>query len=117
MEAQISTVQDGKESEISSLKAEIKTLSKAVTTQKSKPRAVSKPKTVKKKVMPKKVAAVKPWVLKAAQPGKAWIARQGAKDIKAVQAGDNVQGIGRVQSILFVSGRWIVQGTSGQIRQ
>lgn len=57
------------------------------------------------------------WQLKAAQPGKAWIAKKGQAAIKPVQIGENVDGIGTIQDIRLISNRWVVVGSKGKIQQ
>lgn len=57
------------------------------------------------------------WELRAAQPGRAWVSKPGARDMQSVVVGESLQGIGRVTGISFVNGRWVVQGTTGQILQ
>ena len=58
------------------------------------------------------------WVLKAAQPGKAMVARKsGNKEIKNVQIGDTLAGIGTIQDIHFDGSKWVVRGSSGNIVQ
>lgn len=69
---------------------------------------------------PKKTASASrggAWQLKAAKPGKAWVARAGSNNIQGVGVGDTLEGIGRVTAISFVGGRWVVQGSNGSIRQ
>lgn len=89
----------------------------------TQPKAESKPApqqqaTAPKQAAPKKAASAGgAWQLKAAKPGKAWVSRAGSNNIQGVSVGDNLDGIGRVTAISFVSGRWVVQGTAGSIRQ
>jgi intracellular multiplication protein IcmG len=57
------------------------------------------------------------WVLRAATPGQAWIAVSStANDLKEVQVGDTLPGIGKVTAITQYNGAWVVQGTKGEIR-
>ncbi len=78
----------------------------------SKPKAVSRPAP-----SPKTAPSSAPWELRAAQPGRAWISRAGAKDMQGVQVGQSVDGIGRVTAITYQNGRWTVSGTNGSIQQ
>ena len=55
------------------------------------------------------------WVLRAAQPGKAWVSQQGQRDMRSVVVGDSLPGIGRITEISFSNGHWTVQGTTGKI--
>jgi hypothetical protein len=58
------------------------------------------------------------WVLKAAKPGVAWVARKGTDDLKMVEVGDSLAGVGRVTAIVkSSSGNWTVNGTKGRISQ
>jgi acyl dehydratase len=49
--------------------------------------------------------------------GQAMIAVHGERDLKMVRIGDEVSGIGRVTAIENSGNGWIVQGTTGQIKQ
>lgn len=55
--------------------------------------------------------------IRAAQPGKAWVARPGDNDLQSVSVGDSLPGLGRVTSIAQVGGRWVVEGTRGRLTQ
>lgn len=89
------------------------------------PAPSSAPAPVKKAAAPKPKAQPAPapaatrttWVLKAAKPGKAWVSPAGANTIRGVGLGDTLDGIGKITAISFSGGRWIIQGTGGQIRQ
>lgn len=73
----------------------------------------SKPAVTKKKTSSKSVV----WELRAAQPGKAWVSQKGKRDMKPVVVGDSLSGIGRIQGIDLVNGRWVVRGSGGTIKQ
>lgn len=82
--------------------------------------AVKKP--VEKKVVAAVVApaAVKPsgkWVLRAAQPGRAWVSRAGERDMQSIEVGQTLPGIGRINAITFDAGVWKITGTQGVIVQ
>ncbi len=47
----------------------------------------------------------------------AYIARQGTDNLQTVRVGDTVTGLGRITSIAMESGRWVVRGTNGIVRQ
>ncbi|MFK7838985.1 MAG: hypothetical protein AB8B83_01530 [Bdellovibrionales bacterium] len=72
------------------------------------------PKKAVSKTKPSPRKAVK-WVLKSAQPGKATISRQGSNDLKSVEIGSVVAGIGRVTDVSLINGAWVVKGTRGSI--
>ena len=82
------------------------------TTQKS----ASKPKTRK---VASKPTARKHWILKAAQPGKAWISEKGQTDSKTITVGSYVSGLGKIKSIeqLPTTGRWVVTGSKNTLHQ
>ena len=83
---------------------------------KSTQKSVSKPKTRKAASKP---APRKHWVLKAAQPGKAWIAEKGQTDSKTITVGSYVSGLGKIKSIeqLPTTGRWVVTGSKNTLHQ
>jgi hypothetical protein len=57
------------------------------------------------------------WVLRSASPGQAWVAASAtAHDLQHVQAGDTLDGIGKVTAIDQENGIWIVRGTKGRIQ-
>lgn len=84
--------------------------------------APKKPKTLHKSSKLTTKAPKKPqasskgkWKLRAALPGKATIARENSNDLRTVEVGDRLDSIGKIQSISLENGKWIVQGTKGQI--
>ena len=79
-------------------------------------KTVAKKKTPSHKVAVKAMPATK-WVLRAATPGGAWIAKDDKSlDLKRVQIGDNVPGIGTVRAIKSSGGSWVVEGSTGSLR-
>lgn len=86
-----------------------KTREKPQTENPVKPKRVQKPKPAP--------ATAASWELRAAQPGKAWVSKKGDRNMKSVQVGDRIEGVGQITAISYLSGRWIVQGTNGEIRQ
>lgn len=122
IERQVKQIQESEDSRIKDvsegldlLKKEIgqldKKSEKTITAPKPKITAVPKKRNVTKK------ASRVIWELRAAQPGKAWVSKKGQNEIQSVVLGDNLPDIGRITSIAYNKGRWVVQGTSGQIRQ
>lgn len=81
--------------------------------------SVPKPRVaVTKAVAPSLTAQSVPALeIRAAQPGRAWVARPGDNDLQSVSVGDTLPGIGRVTSIAQVGGRWVVEGTRGRLNQ
>ncbi|MFH1157376.1 MAG: hypothetical protein V1721_00590 [Pseudomonadota bacterium] len=58
------------------------------------------------------------WVLKAARPGMAWVSERGSSELRAVTAGEILEGIGKINAIVKdSSGYWVVDGVSGRISQ
>lgn len=108
--------------ESSATPQDIKTTNK--TTQNSEPQIEETPvkKEPVKTAAPKKPAATKTatqnnWQLRAAQPGKAWVAKKGDNNMRPIVVGDNLTGIGRIQDIRFTNGKWVVLGSAGKITQ
>ena len=67
---------------------------------------------------PARHAVAVKWVLKAAKPGVAWVAKKGSEDLRMVEIGDSLPGIGDVTAIIRdSSGAWAVEGTKGRISQ
>lgn len=88
----------------------------AIESSKPAPKVVEKAAEV---VTPKaKPVVQKPrWTLRSAQSGKAAIASVKTGDIRTIEIGDNVPGLGRIKSIAKKSGKWLVQGTQGSVSQ
>lgn len=57
------------------------------------------------------------WILKGAQPGRAMVSRVGENDMRTVEIGSVLAGIGQVTDISYQDGRWVVTGTKGRITQ
>lgn len=57
------------------------------------------------------------WVLKSAQPGVATIARSGSSDLRKIEIGQIVSGLGKIQSVKIENGVWVVRGTRGTVTQ
>lgn len=57
------------------------------------------------------------WELRAAQPGRAWVSRPGERDMRGIEVGQSLPGIGTITAINYQNGRWTVYGTQGQINQ
>ncbi len=55
--------------------------------------------------------------LRGVSNGIAYIARKGTDNLQPVAVGNTVQGLGRITSIEQQSGRWVVRGSSGSVRQ
>lgn len=55
------------------------------------------------------------WELRSALPGRAIVSKKGQNDIKTVEVGDFLSGIGRINSIAFIHGQWVVEGSAGKI--
>tara|TARA_B100001989_G_C24522013_1_gene456401 strand:- start:345 stop:1625 length:1281 start_codon:yes stop_codon:yes gene_type:complete len=57
------------------------------------------------------------WVLRSAQTGRAVIYNKRSGETKSVEVGYFVSGLGKIESISKVSGKWIVKGTMGSVTQ
>ncbi len=129
---------------VESLKKEIAALKERPAPAPAAPKAAPKaeedadfdePAPVKAKPAPKKTAKPKAepkaqqtasattakakgrWELRAAQPGRAWVSRSGERDMKSVEVGASLPGIGQVTAITYSNNRWAVIGTQGRIDQ
>jgi len=83
-----------------------------------------------KKIAPKEPSRAKPspaptkkvikpivWELRAAQPGRAWVSKQGERDMQSVEVGQTLPNIGQIRAITYQNGLWTVVGTNGTISQ
>jgi peptidoglycan hydrolase CwlO-like protein len=57
------------------------------------------------------------WQLRSAQPGKASVSAKDSDDLKTVEVGDNLTGIGKITFIGQENGKWVIKGTKGRITQ
>ena len=57
------------------------------------------------------------WVLRSASPGQATISPKDNNDLRQIEVGDNVPGLGKVESIAIENNRWIVRGSKGTVSQ
>lgn len=74
------------------------------------PSAVVSPPSPASDIQPK-------WTLRSAGPGRAVISPQDGSDMRQVEIGDNVPGLGRIRSISVENGRWVVRGENGSVLQ
>ncbi|NCC23293.1 MAG: hypothetical protein EOM26_12675 [Alphaproteobacteria bacterium] len=109
--------------EIESLKKTIARLESKIAKLEtpSSPSASAPPATRSTPTVRRQASAMKPkapkWELRAAQPGRAWIASSGSNEMRMIDIGDSVEGLGRISSIAYQNGRWIIVGTEGSITQ
>lgn len=76
-------------------------------------KAPAKKATKSQAVAPKPIPR-KQWVLRAAAPGRAWVAVSNtSQELKEIQVGDALEGIGKVSSIEGQGDKWIVRGSKG----
>lgn len=112
------------ESKLVAIEQRIEAVAKS---QQSKPQAAKiMPKAAPQKTKKYEPAYVPPprekkpliiWTLRGASPGQAVIVQQGTENIRTVNVGDSVDGLGRIQSVAIENGQWVVRGTSGTIKQ
>jgi len=89
----------------------------SIHTPKPTPHHASSRIKVSHKPMPSQKMAVSSWVLRAASPGQAWVAPNATShDLKQVQIGDTLEGIGTVTAITQNNGNWVIQGNKGTIQ-
>ncbi len=88
---------------------------KKAPVKQAEPKATEKPKPKKQATAAASSSAK--WELRAAQPGRAWVSRQGEREMQSISPGDTLSGIGQVVRIDYAGGRWVVVGTQGEIRQ
>ncbi len=103
---------------ISDLQTQIASLANKPTASKPEEQPKNELKTTPKpNTAPVKTPApdLEKWELRAALPGKATIARANSNDLRTIEVGDQVSSIGKIQSIEMKNGRWVVQGSKGQI--
>lgn len=82
------------------------------------PKAAPKPAApVARKAPAYKPPATPTWELRSAQPGAAWLGKPGSNDLNRFAIGQNVPGLGVVQDVSQVNGRWVVRTTGGTLRQ
>jgi intracellular multiplication protein IcmG len=57
------------------------------------------------------------WVLRAATPGEAWVSESAtSSELRHIQVGDTLPGIGRIKAIRQAGDSWIVDGSTGSLR-
>ena len=123
----IETLNANMRTEIEALKEQIEALKTAKIPEKqqeSAPEAIEKPQkidaSVEKAAAPKIVKKPAPrikWVLKAAQPDRATISSKNSNDIRQIEVGSVVSGLGKITSIGLEDGKWVVRGTRGHVSQ
>lgn len=126
----LETAVDKNNAELSSLRNDLKVMQKKASqapkvVQKPAP-AVTKattptpmPKVQAKSAAPRvvKTESQKTWVLRSAQPGKATLAEKDSSDLRSVEIGSSVSGLGKITFIGVEGGKWIVRGTQGVVSQ
>lgn len=126
IEGQLAQVRDGGNAQIQDISESLQTLKKdmnakpkatvtrTVTSNSSTTAPKAKTKRVVKKSKPKSSVV---WELRAAQPDKAWVSKKGQSSIQPIVVGDMLSGLGRITSISYSGGRWVVRAEKGIIRQ
>lgn len=87
-----------------------------VVTSAEKPRSAVK-KAAKRPSAESPASSSSRWELRAAQPGRAWVSHPGERDMRGIEVGQSLEGIGTVTAINYQNGIWTVYGTQGQINQ
>jgi intracellular multiplication protein IcmG len=123
VELEIDSLKDRDESGIEKtqfdeLKKSISALEKKVSNIESKPRTAAKTTSSSSSSRSYTTTKASPrWILKAAQPGTAWVSKSGESDMTSVSVGDSLAGIGKITAVEYMNGQWVVQGTKGKITQ
>jgi len=102
--------------DITNLKETINALESKIKSLSTSPKRSSKKATYSPRKKVKKKPAVK-WDLRGASPGQAYIAKSGTTNLRTINVGEQVEGLGKIQSIALEHGRWIVLGSHGRITQ
>lgn len=78
---------------------------------------VTLPQTANKapKSAPVAAKATPRWIMRSAQDGRAVIANQDTGDLLRIAEGDNVTGLGVIQSIRFQNNQWVITGSQKSI--
>ncbi|HOO81485.1 MAG TPA: hypothetical protein PK513_03160 [Alphaproteobacteria bacterium] len=71
----------------------------------------------KTELSPSETTKILEWVLKSAGPGRATLSPKDSSDMRQVEVGDVVPGLGRIQSISIEDNRWIVRGEKSSVSQ
>ena len=96
--------------------APVKAVPPKTSTKTATPKKATPKRTTVKRSAPKKTQRVQ-WVLRAAQPNMAVIAPKGTDNLQSIAVGSNVSGLGKIKSIQNINGKWVIQGTIGQLTQ
>ena len=80
------------------------------------PQPVEKQEKVEEPTAKEAPAAVQ-WVLRSASPGRATISPKDNNDLRQVEVGNTVPGLGKIQSISIENNRWVVRGTKSTVSQ
>ncbi len=108
------------------IEAKVKTISTSEVSKpaRSEPSEGPKPLVpVTKAEKPSPAAAEKPavkastWEIRAIQVGKAVIAKKGGSETRNIVVGDSVPGLGTIKDITYKNGGWIIDGSSGSVKQ
>ncbi|HRW99849.1 MAG TPA: hypothetical protein P5280_10180 [Cyclobacteriaceae bacterium] len=71
----------------------------------------------KTELSPSETTKILEWVLKSAGPGRATLSPKDSSDMRQVEVGDVVPGLGRIQSISIEGNRWVVRGEKASVSQ
>lgn len=115
---ELSSVKSTKQSSPEVVKKDVANVEKPAASEKIVKKSPPKPKKAVTKPKPETAYQVPvTWELRAAQPGRAWVSKSGERDMQTVEVGQTLAGIGKINAITYQNGRWVVQGSQGQIRQ
>jgi hypothetical protein len=101
------------------VRAPAQTQAQAAPKPKAAPKPVAAPSAPKAqpapKVAPKVIAPS--WEMRSAQPGQALLLDSNSGNVITVEAGQVVNGLGRIQFVGFENGKWVVRGTQGSVER
>jgi hypothetical protein len=67
------------------------------------------------KIQPEETQPKTSWTLRSARTGSAVVSVSGSNELRNIEVGDSLPGIGKIQSIGMENGSWVVRGTRGII--
>ncbi len=121
LESQLDNAQRNAQADVSSIKPAIISVEE---TPKTAPIPPVKKKIQRSESQQSEAQTTKPspvekveWTLRSARPGTAVIADKVNNDLRTIEVGDMVKGLGRVDSIAIEENKWVVRGTKGVIYQ
>lgn len=98
-------------------KPERKTLASSLSSEGKRVKTSTPPQKTERQAPPVSSSPSPRWEIRSIQPGVAWVAPAGENDMQSVSVGDSLPGLGVIRRISVVDGAWVIEGTSGRLRQ